>query len=81
MPTREITKKELEKGLKLLEILVANEIMNSKSEARRAIDNGGIKINDILVNNQNKDIQFSDFKNNTMKISFGKKKHYIFKII
>ena len=51
--------------------------MNSKSEARRAIDNGGIKINDILVNNQNKDIQFSDFKNNTMKISFGKKKHYI----
>ena len=81
LPTREITKKELEKGLKLLEILVANEIMNSKSEARRAIDNGGIKINDILVNNQNKDIQFSDFKNNTMKISFGKKKHYIFKII
>ena len=81
LPTREITKKELEKGLKFLEILVANEIMNSKSEARRAIDNGGIKINDILVNNQNKDIQFSDFKNNTMKISFGKKKHYIFKII
>ncbi len=81
LPTREITKEELGKGLKLLEILVANEIMNSKSEARRAIDNGGIKINDILINNHNKDIQLSDFKNNTMKISFGKKKHYIFKII
>ena len=55
--------------------------MNSKSEARRAINNKGIKINDMLIDNENKEIDFADFEKEKMKISFGKKKHYIFKII
>ena len=71
----------MDDGTKLLEILVINKIMNSKSEARRAINNNGIKINDLLINDENRKIKFSDFKDNVMKISFGKKKHYIFKII
>ena len=55
--------------------------MNSKGEARRAISNKGIKINDMLIDNENKKIDFTDFEKERMKISFGKKKHYIFKII
>ena len=78
---KKISKKEVDDGTKLLEILVINKIMNSKSEARRAINNNGIKINDLLINDENRKIKFSDFKDNVMKISFGKKKHYIFKII
>ncbi len=81
LPTKKISKKEVDDGTKLLEILVINKIMNSKSEARRAINNNGIKINDLLINDENRKIKFSDFKDNVMKISFGKKKHYIFKII
>ena len=48
LPTKKILKKDIEKGLKLLELLVNANIMNSKSEARRAINNNGIKINDLL---------------------------------
>ena len=81
LPTKKISKKEVDDGTKLLEILVINKIMNSKSEARRAINNNGIKINNLLINDENRKIKFSDFKDNVMKISFGKKKHYIFKII
>ena len=67
-------------GVKLLELLVDASIMNSKSEARRAINNKGIKVNDLLVVDDSKILNASDFKKENMKISFGKKKHYIFKI-
>ena len=81
LPTKKIFKKDIETGVKLLELLVNANIMNSKSEARRAINNNGIKINDLLVIDENKKINFSDFKKENMKISFGKKKHFLFKII
>ena len=81
LPTKNILKKDLESGIKLLELLVNTNIMSSKSEARRAINNNGIKINDLLVENENKILDLSDFKDENMKISFGKKKHYLFKII
>ena len=80
LPTKKILKKDIEAGIKLLELLVNTKIMSSKSEARRAINNNGIKVNDLLVENENKILNFSDFKEKNMKISFGKKKHYLFKI-
>ena len=55
--------------------------MSSKSEARRAINNNGIKINDSMVNDEKKLIESRDFNEEKMKISFGKKKHYLFKLI
>ena len=81
LPTKNILKKDLESGIKLLELLVNTKIMSSKSEARRAINNNGIKINDLLVENEKKILDLSDFKDENMKISFGKKKHYLLKII
>ena len=67
--------------MQLLELLVKTNIMSSKSEARRAIVNKGIKINDTLIIDENKILNSSDFKNENMKISFGKKKHFLLKII
>ena len=81
LPLIKIDKKKLELGINLLELLVNNKILQSKSEVRRAINNNGIKINDQLVDNDKKTVGFKDFENKTMKLSFGKKKHYIFKII
>ena len=55
--------------------------MSSKSEARRAINNNGLKINNEIVKDEKKVLKISDFKNNRLKISFGKKRHYVIKII
>ena len=56
--------------------------MSSKSEVRRAVKSNALKINDEILTNENKLIQLDDFKNKKfLKISFGKKKHYIVKII
>ena len=55
--------------------------MSSKSEVRRAIVNNGLKINNILVVDENKILRETDFKEKILKISYGKKRHYLVKII
>ena len=47
---------------------------------RRAIANKGLKLNNILLTDDKKIISNSDFEKNILKISFGKKKHYLVKI-
>ena len=54
--------KKLQKGVKLLDFLADNKIMSSKNEARRAIKNKGLKIDNIVVTNENKILQTLDFK-------------------
>ena len=62
-------------------MLSENKIMSSKSEVRRAIANKGLKLNNVLVIDDKKVIKNSDFEKDILKISFGKKKHYLVKII
>ena len=82
LPEIIISKLKLSNGLTLIDLLTLNNIMTSKSEARRAIKNNGIKINDFLINDEKKIINLNDFINESyMKLSYGKKKHYIVKII
>ena len=80
LPEIKIKKKELEKGIKILELLFKSKIMSSKNEARRAIKGNGIKINNITLNDENRVISIKDFSENILKISFGKKKHFLIKI-
>ena len=65
----------------MLDFLSENKITSSKSDARRVIANKGLKINDILVEKDKNFLKLDDFKKNVLKISFGKKKHYLVKII
>ena len=56
--------------------------MSSKSDARRAIKSNALKINNKVLSEENKIIKLDDFNNEkVLKISFGKKKHYLVKII
>ncbi len=81
LPEIKIRQGEIQNGLSLLDFLSKNKIMSSKSEARRAISNNGLKINNILVNDEKKILQMTDFKEKVLKISHGKKRHYQVKII
>ena len=71
---------EVKKGINLLGFLSDNQIVNSKSEARRLIENKGLKINNILIDDVHKNIGLENFENKVLKISLGKKRHYILKI-
>ena len=81
LPVIKIKPNEVKKGINILDLITNNKILSSKSEARRAISNKGFKINDILIEDEKKIIEFKDFKRNILKLSYGKKKHYLVKII
>jgi tyrosyl-tRNA synthetase len=81
LPEIKIDKKELEKGINILDLIANNKILPSKSEARRAIANKGFKIDGIVILNEKKMLLLKDFKKNILKLSYGKKKHFLIKII
>ena len=81
LPEVKIKLNEISKGINLLDFLSTSKIMSSKSEARRAIASNGLKINNLVVTDEKKILQVVDFKDKILKVSYGKKKHYLIKII
>ncbi len=81
LPEIKIKLVEVKKGLNFLDFLSKNKIVSSKSEGRRAIVNKGLKVNNELITDEKKIIYLNDFKKKILKISYGKKRHYIIKII
>ena len=80
LPEIKMDKKNIEKGINILDLISSNNIMNSKSEARRAIKDNAIKVNDELISDEKRNIDLRDLtEDNLIKISYGKKKHYIIK--
>ncbi len=81
LPEIKIDAKKIKRGVSILDLVAENKILSSKSEARRVIANRGLKINDNIVDDEKKIIFSNDFKENKFKLSYGKKKHYLVKII
>ena len=82
LPEIKLKKDEIIKGINILDLLSTNNILQSKSEARRSIKGKAIKINNKILTEETKIVNHKDFDDkNSLKISFGKKKHYIIKII
>jgi tyrosyl-tRNA synthetase len=72
---------EIKKGINILDFISDNKILPSKSEARRAVANKGFKIDGQVIEDEKKLLKLKDFKKNILKLSYGKKKHYLVKII
>ena len=81
LPEIKVKSYDVENGLNILDFIAKNKILNSKSEARRAIVNKGIKINDVVIESEKKMIKLKDFEKKILKLSYGKKKHFIVRII
>ena len=82
IPEKKIKEKIILKGINIIELIFQNNLVQSKSEARRILKNNGVKINDIVVNDDKKIINMEDVQeNNYIKLSLGKKNHLRVKII
>ena len=54
LPEIKIKSDELKRGINILDLIATYQILQSKSEARRAIANKGIKINDEIIEDEKK---------------------------
>ena len=81
LPTIKVSKKEIESGINIVELVVLSDLIASKSEVRRTMKNKGIKINNEIIEDPGLLISLKHFNNeNFLKLSLGKKKHVIIKI-
>jgi tyrosyl-tRNA synthetase len=80
LPETIIAPSEFESGYALLDLLVLTELAPTKSEARRLIKGGGVKMNDISVSDDSQRVTLNNFDDGIIKLSVGKKKHHLIKM-
>ena len=81
LPTVNIKKEIVKKGINIIDLVVLAKISTSRSEVRRIIKNKGIRLNNEIVESEKAKISINDFnKDNLVKLSHGKKNHVIIKI-
>ena len=81
LPVIKIKKDQINNGLNIIDLSIKTNLFSSKSEIRRTIKNSGLKINNSTVTDENLSINFSDFEDDVLKLSHGKKNHVLIKII
>jgi tyrosyl-tRNA synthetase len=75
LPSVSISKKQLNKELNIIDLIILSKLETSKSEIKRLIKGNGVKINNQPITNEKLVITNELFKDNYIKISLGKKRH------
>jgi len=78
LPTVEFAKVDLGVGLSVLEAYVLAHLVMSKGEARRQIRNGGLRVNDSVVVDEDRKLTLEDITpEGVIKLSLGRKRHVL----
>ena len=78
LPTIEIARAELERGLGVLGAFVKAGLVASNGEARRQIKGGGLKVNDAPVTDEKMMLTQRDLTpEGVIKLSLGRKRHVL----
>ena len=76
-----INKNDLEDGVWVIEAMRKLALIQSNGEGRRLIANGGVRVNDTVINDPEKQLNVSDISTSGMiKLSAGKKRHALVKL-
>lgn len=81
VPTTEFAKSDFKEGIDILTLLYNIKLVPSKSEARRNVQQGGVKIRDKKIDSIDYKITLSDFENDELLIQKGKKSFHKIKLI
>ena len=78
LPTTRINKNILKKGLQLKEFIISIKFATSNSDFKRNLENRAYRLNNKIINS---DISLTekDIEDDSIKISFGKKRHHLIK--
>jgi tyrosyl-tRNA synthetase len=78
LPSLSIAKDELVAGLGIQALLVKAGLASSNGEARRHIQGGAVRINDVAIQDERAGITAGDVtEDGIIKLSLGKKKHIL----
>ena len=77
LPTISVPASALEEGVAVVGLFVDAGLVQSKSEARRQIRGGGLRVNDKPVTDEAAEVGTSDVADGVVKLSLGKKRHVL----
>ena len=78
LPTIEVSGSELQAGIGLLTLLVRAGLAASNGEARRHVQGGAVRLNDLPVQDERRSVTATDVTSDGVaKLSVGKKKHVL----
>ena len=76
LPIIKINQNQIDQKIDIINLIVLSKLETSRSEIRRIINNNGVKINNVIVNDNKFLIKNNLFNNEkTLKLSLGKKRH------
>ena len=78
LPTHHVPEAQLAAGIPLLQLLTATGLVASNGEARRLIQQNGVRLNDEVVAQEGK-VGLADLRDGAAKLSVGKKRHWLIK--
>ncbi len=82
LPTYSVPTESLSDGIGVIEVFQLVGLGKSNGEIRRLIRGGGARINDVAVSSENRSVTMDDLdKNRVVKLSAGKKRHAILRLI
>jgi len=82
LPSVSVSKADVEAGIGLLSAFVLAGLVKSNGEARRQIQGGGLKINDVAVTDEKAKVGIADLTSDgVIKLSLGKKKHVLLRLV
>jgi tyrosyl-tRNA synthetase len=80
LPTVNVAGAELSAGIGVLAAFVKAGLVKSNGDAKRQIQGGGLRINDVAVTDEKAVLNTQDLtKDGVIKLSFGRKKHVLLK--
>ncbi|MFM9941925.1 MAG: tyrosine--tRNA ligase [Hyphomicrobiaceae bacterium] len=79
LETIEVPESDIRNELGVLAAFVMAGLVKSNGEARRQVQGGGLKVNDVAVKDDKAKLRSGDVKDGVIKLSLGKKKHVLLK--
>jgi tyrosyl-tRNA synthetase len=82
LPSVEIGRGEIEAGIGILSLFVRAGLAASNGEARRHVQGGAVRVNDLAVTDDRRTVSASDLSSEgVIKLSLGKKKHVLVRAV
>lgn len=73
VPSTELSEEELGEGINIIDLMIKAELIKTKSEGRRLLEQNGVRVNDEVFSDISKLITENDFKDGRLMIKKGKK--------
>jgi len=81
IPSVELSYEQVASGISIIDLVVAAKLVDSKSEARRLVAQGGITLNEQRITDSNHQVITADFKEGKVIIKKGKKQYQMVKLV